>query len=277
MKKFTFFFYFFFFVLASAYSQKLYIKVNGGYHFATGNNVIGTNETVKYKTSISENITGTYGAGVTKAITVGRMINKNMALELGGSHLVSKDYELFYFLVDIPMNPEFNSFKQDIKTYARMSALTTSLVFTANGPRFQPYARVGLMAGKPKIFSDSQLAVDGHQYEFVSEESGKISLGFQGGIGFTFPVTAKWMLFTEATYSALSFSPEKSVLIKYSEGGKDMLSGVPAYHKETVYKDVVKFTDERVSGPLNNPKEELRYSSSFNAIGLQLGVRFNLL
>jgi outer membrane protein W len=240
-----------------------------------GHNTIGTNQTIRNNTrtnsTVSQNVVGAYGAGVTKTISLGSMLTKNIGLDVGMLHLAGNKYNAFY-----DHNDNSRTFRQDLQTYARMSAFTAGMVFTADGSGFQPYAKAGLTAGKPKIFNEIKLTEDGRNYEMAYEASGKVSLGFQGSIGITYPVAPKWMLFTEGNFTAFSFSPEKSILTKYTENGVDYLERIPVYHKETIYKNSVEVTNESVSGPLNNPREQLGYSSSFNSLGVQLGIKFNL-
>jgi hypothetical protein len=263
-------------VLISAYSQKLYIKASGGYNFSLGYNTIGTNEIIEQKFTRAETVNGTYGAGYNQTISVGYMLTKNISIEIGGTNLTGKDYQSF-FSKDVYEDHTRVKLKQDLTTHARMKALTAAMVLATDIGRFQPYAKAGLLAGKPKILYIYKVTTDDKTYDFVSEETGNITLGLQSSIGINFPISSRWVIYTEGTYTALAFSPEKNIITQYKENGNDLLQWVQVYHKETIYKSSIKVTDEPVSGPLNHPREELRHSVSFNAIGLQVGVKFNLL
>lgn len=281
-------FCFIFLITNSGFSQKLYIKVDLGRNFSTRHDIINTNQTVHItganqviysKTSDLENVEGTYGAGFTKAIHVGSMLTKNIGLEAGLLHLTNSTYSSFYSEdnTDINFNQTHKT-RQNLDTYARMSVISAALLLTTNAAQFRPYTRAGIIAGKPKMFFANTLTIDGSKYNLNYEAaSSKISLGFQGSVGIAYPITPKWLLFTEGTLTALSFSPEKSTLTKYEENGINYMGRLPVYHKETVYKNSVTVTTEPVSGPLTNSREELRYSSSFNALGVQLGLQYNLL
>ncbi|QMU30823.1 outer membrane beta-barrel protein [Adhaeribacter radiodurans] len=270
MKKELLFLFCFFLFQITGFSQKLYIKAGAGYNFNPGKNIVSTNVTVQGTNTLSENVEGSYGAGVTKAISVGYMFTPNFGIEVGGSHGVSNKYDFFY------AENNYQKVREDSKTYARSTTFNAALVLTTNLAPIKPYLKAGIVAGKPKMFVDSKLMTNDHKFEFAYESSGKTTYGFGSGVGFTYPFSSKWMLFTEGTFTSLSFSPDKSEMTKYYQDGINFLGRVPLYNRETVYKNAVAIDTDPYADKQSKPREQLRSYSPFNAIGVQLGLQFNL-
>jgi hypothetical protein len=269
-----------------------YIKVGGGYAFSASSSnfsspivetvVQGSNTIVKYK----EFVFGTLGGGGQVRTALGYNFSKNFGLELdfnylhGATKYVSANTTLTNNTVE--------------KSYAntRQFRVTPTFVVRASEGLFRPYAGAGIvlpLAGSTYLILDQQK--DSLSTNIVRKVSGTFSVGFESYIGttITWP-NSNFNIFVELRYVGLGVVPQKAEVIKWDVTNDNTgvttssLETLSTFSREINFVNVLDENSNAVEGPggvntipdQTKPLDRIATTTNFNALGINFGVRMNL-
>jgi Outer membrane protein beta-barrel domain len=260
---------------ASGFSQRFYVRAGGGYSWPSGPQHMTSNYQVNYASatnSFTEAFAGhrgSYGTGLTGSVAVGYRFTDQLWAEAGAAYLAGKTYqgaERYSGSIAGEVNSE---------TYARMPALAASLVVSPAGRHWRPYAKAGILVGRPRIYNQDTEAFDGDVVHREWEIRGKKAWGFQGGLGIHYGFNARVGLFLEGLFRSLSFIPEKGRVTRYTKNGQDQYSTLTVRQRELEYRD--SYTrDSSSQPPADQPGQTGNDAFPFGSAGLQLGVQLQL-
>ncbi len=114
---------------------------------------------------------------------------------------------------------------------------------------------------------------NGSKYESMYDFSGGFSQGFLGALGGDFKIAKNVNIFSEISFIAQSWAPQKRTLTGYKVDGVDYLSSVPKYYKEVEF--VESYTP---SGTINNneTQKSLIQYFPFSSIGINIGIKIKI-
>ncbi len=252
--------------VATSMSAQFYAGLGLGYGLGSSKRVLGQEVTA----TSSTNLYGSFGQGFNIVPKLGYMFNDNFGFELG----------IDYFMgASISMNT-FPTGSQEGQTSGLILA-PQFVMKTESGL----YSRVGIfmpVAGKTVItYSNSDVMGDGSNVlmEMEGESQGSFSLGLVGAVGYNYSLSDQMDLFCELQYSYLSMKSGTYEHTKYEVGGKDALANMDVYNKQIEYVDELTTSSNNATYNPNydktKPKEELKDTAPFSALGLNIGIIFN--
>lgn len=259
----------------SGYSQRFYVRAGGGYAWPSGARHMTSDYQANYvltTNSYTESFThhrGSYGAGLTGSLALGYRFTDQLWIESGPCYLAGKTYH--------GQENYSGAFTGDAgtQTYARMPALTAALVISPPGRHWRPFAKAGILAGKPRIHNQDREAFNGDLISREWEIRGKTAWGFQGGLGINYSLNPRLALFLEGIFRSLSFIPEKGTVTSYEKNGQDEYNTLTVRQRELEYK--ASYTHDSSSRPpANQPGQTSNDPFAFSSAGLQLGLQLHL-
>ncbi|SMO49231.1 outer membrane beta-barrel protein [Solitalea koreensis] len=246
-------------------------------------------------------ITGSFGEGWRAGLSGGYMFTKYFGLQVDVNYFGGKSQLMRRNVIVIQDGPPLiNSVATgDV----RALIFAPSLVFSiGNVGQIQPYARFGAIIplyGYLKINTNiiDNVNIPGTAREIARTEKvhPTASLGFQGAIGFNYPVVHKVKVFLEMEYNNAAVNSKDKEVTAYSETRTNTTNGqvtqiglndLPIGMKLTDYEKTVTSSSntEYIPGtipPINNPNfdpnqkaKDLRSYINIGGLGLTLGVRF---
>jgi hypothetical protein len=259
----------------SGFSQRFYVRAGGGYAWPSGIRNMTSDYQVHYAAAtniFTESFAhhrGSYGAGLTGSLAFGYRFTDQLWAEGGPAYLAGKTYhgEEHYS----------GSLTGEVatKTYARMPALTIAMVVSPSGRHWRPFAKAGIIAGKPRIYNQDTEAFNSDHIEREWQIKGKTAWGFQGGLGVNYALNARLSLSLESVFRSLSFIPEKGTVTRYEKNGQDQYYTLSVRQKELEYKD--SYTRNSAGSPPDNqPGQASNDPFAFGSVSLQLGVQLHL-
>jgi hypothetical protein len=260
----------------NGFSQRFYVRAAGGYGWPSSARNLASNYRVQY-TAATNSFTetydynrGSYGAGLTGSLAFGYRFTDQFWVEGGPAYLAGKTYH--------SQEHYAGSFTGDkrTKTYARMPAILAAVVVSPSGRHWRPFARAGILAGKPRIYNRDQEAFNNDVITREWEIKGKTAWGFQGGLGLHYALDARLGVFVEGTFRSLCFVPKKGSVTRYEKNGADQLHALSVGQRELVYKDSYTINSGDSQGPGDQPGQTGNDPLPFGAVGLQLGLQLNL-
>jgi len=141
--------------------------------------------------------------------------------------------------------------------------------------KFNPYAKFGIIFGFGKLNETiNGMYYTGEYWDMNIVYRDGHALGFSSSLGVVYKVSDLLNVFCEARLNALSYSPNKNVLTKFTKDGADQLASMPVYDKEVIYVDAY----NTQNGPIDDtkPREMTKSLYSLYSYGLHIGLRFNL-
>lgn len=275
MRKLLLIFVFFTLTQLNAFSQKLYLK--GAFSISTAAAPMQYNTSYSYYfPENSSNRTeyqvekGSYGAGLRSIVGLGTMLTDNIGFELETSYLRGAPQKSYF-----EMYVEDNSDKSITSSSGRLLAFVPSLLVTAKRSIISPYAKAGVLIGRPRVVQETIRTIKfGQTYISTFEVNGKTALGLQGAIGVKCNISEKFSLFSEITFATLSFTPVKGKTTAYKVNEEDFMHIISEFEKTTDY--VTSFsTDDNIDA--TKPRKSFNSPLPFNFVGVQIGLQFNLL
>jgi len=252
----------------SLQAQGTYLSLSGGYGIATASMMIGAN----FTGSSYKEVKGTFGEGTTAAITIGKKLSTNVALEMGIAYLfgTKKIDDLGAFWLPV------QEFATEIKT--RIFRFSPVLKINTEGKN-KLYLKTGLIVavGEKITVSTDQAASITYPYYFESkntteEFTGGIAIGFTGGAGIEFSLRQNVSLFSELSFIAESWAPSHSKITRYIINGQDQLPMMTISDKETEYVNEIALNSSNNS---SEPKKQFKAYFPMSSIALNIGIKFS--
>lgn len=281
MKQFILSMFVFLAISAALSAQGIYVRAGSGYGLPAATGLMGENQNIRqdagaiYESSV-EAVKGSFGAGVNFDIAAGYKFNENFIFELGFLYLAGRKYETFYRNVFPGVTGAPSRTENNYTSYSRGFYVNPSFVFSAGFGKQAPYARIGIIAGSPKIkrdesfYDDSDGVIEG---TIKWEDYGGLSIGFQTAIGVNWKITERLDIFTEAVFVSMTYYAEKAEMTEYIENGTDLLGIYPA---SFTHIDYVKKVEYNPQPDPDAPSYELIKASPFSSISARVGIRFDI-
>jgi hypothetical protein len=276
----------------SAFPQSIYFRTGTGYGLPIATSSIGESLTRKdvststgttYTSSV-EGVKASYGKGFNFNFAFGYKINPNFIIDLNFIYLAGSKYKTgSTYRYDSGTNLEIDD---DITTTsAKGFLLNPSIIFSAGFGKAAPYARFGLVAGAPALNTERNLYYngDGIDSTIIKGEYKKgLAFGFQGAVGMNWKLSEKFDLFTEISFTGMTYYPGEYNITQYSRGTGnlkvdniyDNLPNMTVSQKSTVYEK--QFDPTKVNTDPNQPTTALKESFPFSSLSLQIGIRYSI-
>jgi hypothetical protein len=249
-------------------AQELYLNVNAGYAFGTGQMNLSTTN-VNATSSTYEVVGYSLGKGVNTDISIGATFNKNIGAELGISYLIGGKTNASSVYLDR---------KEDFNFAAKMLRFNPSIVIYKGYEKFKPYAKFGVIVGIGGSISSeyktAYTAVGGHTLLNKQKYNGGLASGFSSALGVIYGLNSKFSLFGELTMINLRYSPTKSKYTESTDNGVDRLSTFTVSQKE--YEYVKSYTVNSAIPNPSQPSKALKFKYPFSSIGFNIGIRFSI-
>lgn len=248
-------------------AQGIYLQGQLGYAFPAGGQEIMSNVTDKTIEMQSYSLANGANAGV----GAGYMFNQNVGAELGVNYLMGGT---------VTSKIITGTFTTTNDWKGSMLRITPSFVVSVPMESITIYGRMGLAVGMMPSVMNIYKRTDGSTSgtkEMEEKFSGGMGLGLSSAAGLGFGLSDKLHLFAELNYVSMSYRPEKSVVIKATDGGKDVLPDMTTSEKETEY--VTEFDSDKYK-PSDSQPTVMPLTNAlnfpFSSVGVNLGIRFML-
>jgi hypothetical protein len=264
-----------------SFAQGIYVRGGTGFGLPAATGLMGENQNIRqdigniYESSV-EAVKGSYGAGVNFDIAAGYKFNENFIFELGFLYLAGRKYETFYRNIFSSVTGASSRIEDTYTSYSRGFYVNPSFVFSAGFGKQAPYARIGIIAGSPKIKRDESFYDDSDgvsEGTIKWEDYGGLSIGFQTAIGVNWKITERLDIFTEAVFVSMTYYAEKAEMTEYIENGTDVLGLYPASFTNI---DYVKKVEYNPQPDPDAPSYQLIKASPFSSISARVGIRFDI-
>lgn len=221
-------------------SSKFYLKAGGGYFFSVfpgqfpdvgpypPHDVRSTyNPSNGQTTTVSDKVlTGSYGEGARGGITFGWNINRFIALEGTVNYYHSKENLMTRQLTTVQGSDQVVGSIAS-HGYARAFDFAPGVVMSPGFEKINPYVRFGMVVpfyGRLHIKTDAGTntpvaagVVARTEIHREEEVHPNITLGFQGALGVTMPVSHKLDVFVETEYRNVPAKSKKKEVTEYEE------------------------------------------------------------
>jgi len=236
---------------STVYSQNAYIKLGGGYGLSLASQVTsqvlttsGSNTSFDYKY-------GSYGEGINFGLGFGYNLNSNIALELAGSYILGKKFEINYPATGVPSSVYTE------KDYANTICIMPSAILKAPLKNITPYTRFGMILAIPTKFTER--TAPGFTGTRKYKESGGLAMGIQGAVGLNFKASKNFGIYAEVFGIGMNYAPSKMENTEtFTELG--VLDPTVTYSESGTYSSTVQPTP--------------RYS--FSSFGMNIGLNIIL-
>lgn len=277
-------------------AQGFYISGSAGYSFGT-NNTHGTYFNQRYveRSGFSsgfngieltnENVPFSLGKGFNIDINGGYTFNDFLGAEVGVSYLLGGETQwLNEGLYDVKYSngEEVSSvIRKTTKAQSQMWRVVPTIVFSSwSEGKFNPYLKLGAILGFGSFTFDyeeinSKTGANGYNEIILksTEYSGGMAFGFSGTVGVNYSVNEKVIVFTEARYTSMNYSPNQSKVTNFTVNGDDVLDGKTTNETEVTFVDRI---DPYL--PVQNPDEpfvKLKETFNMSSLGFNVGVKYN--
>lgn len=211
-----------------------------------------------------ETPTYSFGKGTNVGINIGYMFNRNVGVELGADYLLGGK----------------NNFKikeeddiSETSVHAKMIQLRPTMRIAAGKDKINPYAKVGLVIGVGgSIDSELEITDGTDKTSVILVKDQGIAFGFTGAGGVDFSINEKMSIFSEISFTGLSFNPKKGKITKAEFNGEDQLPNIDVRQKEY---DYVKSADIS-AGDADTPQQLPKTSQNFNSMGINIGLKIRI-
>lgn len=253
----------------------LYISVHGGYNTT----VAGTSGIDAFSTMLVgglpifpanikddkvETPTYSFGKGINAGINIGYMFNRNVGVELGADYLLGGKNNF---------KNESGSTTGKVDMHAKMIQLRPTMIVATGKDKINPYAKVGLVIGAGgSIHSELNMEDGTNKSNIIFVKDQGIAFGFTGAGGVDFGINEKMSIFSEISFTGLSFNPKKGKITKAEMNGVDQLPSADVNQKEYEYVNNADMNTSDANKPTQLPKS----SQNFNSMGINIGLKFHL-
>jgi len=267
---------------------QVYFRAGGGYAFPMATETIGENhysggviESGDAGTNVSEQVKGSYGAGVNFGVGGGYRFGKYFGVDLDIRYLSGNSIKTEEAYTELT-SPGVIARRQVLATTNRSSALliTPSFVLTAGNGNKVPYARFGAVIGRPKIkqeYSDATYSGENLNTPFYKNGSTKgeysgPSFGFQSAIGMNWALSNKLDLYTELNFTSMTWYPKEFKLTEVIDTeGYNIINQMSVYDKKTEFKKKI---DQSNNPDQTKPRQMLPESKPFSSLSFQVGISY---
>lgn len=252
-----------------AQRKKAYMRLNVGYGFGTATaNVNAFQNITELSNDVlqTENVNFSLGKGAYIGLGFGLKFNKYLAAELGLTYLSGGK--------STATLKSFDGFSRDISLSANMLQINPSVVLTTGGfLKVVPYARLGLIVGVGNIEEYDLIKFQGNSANFTKKYTGGTALGFNAGLGLSYPLTANFSLFNELSLINMSYAPTEGKITSAFENNNPILKNLEVAEREFIYADIV--TGGNTSQDPNKPTVSNKELFPMSSIMLNFGIRAN--
>jgi hypothetical protein len=256
---------------AEGENQKFYARINSGFGWEMGGDsyqsyqdysLVYFSQPPEYSGFYS------YGTGINAGLGFGFMLTQNFGIDLGFNYAAGMQK----FLETWPSNPTYLT---TTIMHGNMFQVVPSVVFATRILQFQPYARMGLIAGMGTVYTVMDDHTPNGNPKFTNEhtawkDGGGVSFGFNTTAGIAYPAGRNLDIFAEASVNAIYDIPEKATMTEFSWNGVDYLGTLTTQGKNKIYKSSWSSTD-------NNDKRKPMVASQvkypFNSVVGTIGLR----
>ena len=272
------------------FSQKLNIKVHGGYGFGVQGNYYSTvshHSTTNYDSSYTQYVYEAFrfsmGKGFRYGLSLGTQLFKNMEFELDVEYFKGKPNEMNTETIEnYDYNEDFTvRILENYKISGKMVQITPAFVIKRNHEIFIPFIKLGGIVSFCSMKEDYELRLTNshpwyYPFESITSEfeyDTRLSTGFLASFGFEYYIFDDVYLFSEVKYNSIFYTPEKGEYTKYEYRGDDILNTL------TTNERYLEFVDKYDSSDNDNPStpgKHLKVAHSFNNISLIAGLRINI-
>jgi hypothetical protein len=262
-------------------ASKFYLKVAGGYYFSVfpgqfpkvgpyqpHDEQKSYNSTTGTTTVTSEKIlTGSYGAGGRGGLSLGWNLNKYMAVEATFNYYHSNKNLMTREVTTLAGSSTVLG-KIEAHGYVNAVDFAPGFVISPGYEKVNPYVRFGVVVplwGRLKIETDASqtgsTTLGGQPYitqtTIHREEEVKpnVTIGFQGAVGVSFPVSHKIDIFVEAEYRNIPVKSKSKEVKSYDETTNVVSPTTGA----------VAATQHRGLGDLSTAERETKYVTTLDA------------
>lgn len=257
-------------ISSNSFAQKFYVKLNGGYNFASAS-FTGSSSNQSGNTTTYERYQITLGKGFNFNGSIGYMLNKYLGAEVGANYLTGGE--------TTKTDKSTNSVRNFTNTSSMLS-LVTSIVFTPGFEKINPYAKFGLIVGLGSYTTkfENITTYPGPPYSITDNTTtlynGGIAIGLVSNFGVDYKINDHFSVLGEISLNNLSYAPTKREVIESKENGKDVLASLSTRDKITEYSE--SYTEENnVSPDKDKPSKGLLQSLPFSSFGLNIGVKYS--
>ncbi len=282
----------------------LYIVAKGGIFFPTLPEVMSTNYDVRTISETGEwtdfavtNDYTTLGGGFSAGAALGYMFNNHFGMELGFHYFRTREVER-----DVIKLPGFSDVS---KVYSKQYRSTITFVARGKGKLVQPHTRFGVLVplGGEVVLNRSvhdeinRLLLVGTpinglvaDIEATAITNGRPTFGYNGAVGLSLNLSKKISVYGEVAFESIMVTTDKTEITDFTLSATIGGNEIPT-PDATVGLLNIEYVDEL--NPSNNwevdpltgttnpnyddslPTNELAIKGNYNAVGLNLGVRFN--
>ncbi|OIP02288.1 MAG: hypothetical protein AUJ97_06135 [Bacteroidetes bacterium CG2_30_32_10] len=212
------------------------------------------------------------GNGVYANVSWGHLINKNVSFELG----LGYEYGIKIKRMEIQTNSPDSITDQMFSYQSKMFYICPSLVFKTDFEKINPYARIGMLIGKPSYTENIDITVESYMGQIpeniVTEYNGGIGLGINSALGVDVKLSDKMIFYAECNIIDMTYAPKKSEITTYQINNVDRLQNLPMRDKEIeyvyLYEDVASQTNNQ-----DQPKKELKFKMPYGSVGANIGIK----
>jgi hypothetical protein len=275
---------FLFLVSTNSQGQNFYITIGIGYGLNAASQSIdsiysGTNSGTTSSSS-SQNVKGSYGAGLNFGGAVGYMFSEHFGAEIGVSYLSGAS-------ITSSTNTNLVSVQTDAvnnNTKGTMLRIIPALKICGESHKITPYARIGLVLGvSPTITTTITDITTTTNYPYptitdtlnqTNKFSGGVSIGFSVAVGADIKLSKTISIYGEVGMIAQTWAPTQSAYTTWTINGVDQLSTMATNLKQFNYVSSYTTTS---SVPPNTalPGQLLQQYSPFSSWGFNVGLHFN--
>ncbi len=288
MKKITTVFFGLTILTSASFAQGIFFKAGAGYAIPMASQSIGEKylyvedytDNNQISKATSENVSGSFGAGINFNVGAGFMFNEFIGVELNVQYTQGKKFETSE-ISTYTDNFSTSSQKEITETYSKGLYINPSFIITSARGSKIPYGRFGVIVGSPTISGESSDVGKVSYYPDLQdvrnrkwEYSKGISIGLQGAVGINWMLSDKIDLFTEVNFISMSYYAEEYNLTEDTYNGNDNLQDLSVSEKKIIFKKEIALVGE--SQDPDKPSEALREGSAFSSLSLQVGIRFLL-
>lgn len=266
----------------SVWGQKegLFIRAGGGYHLSAAGTAIDLNEFADSSGYTEELFITTLGGGIPFEVDLGYWFSEHLGFELGINFLFGGEKT-----VRRVINPVANI---EATAWTRQCRLSPSFLIRSGGEDIRLFGRAGLIVpvvGTTYLDIDADVTIGPTQQRTINKykNTGKFSIGFQGGIGVMCDITDFLALSLEVQgveiriptdkremYEAIRFNSDGTQENLLTNGEITEYARLINYHYELDGSHNSPITQAAVL--FDQPADELATTSSYSSVGLNLGV-----
>lgn len=253
------------------FAQGAYLNINAGYGLNMSsqnldyldfyNSTSGSNSSYTV-----EQVNVSLGKGLIIGGTLGYMLNKNIAAELGISYLSGGKSQA---------KDTYSGGRTDYTLSSKTLRINPTIVIYSGFEKINPYAKFGFIIGSGSIMYEYNDYDDGDIELTKMKFNGGLAFGANAGVGALFSLNDNMSFFGEINMVNLSYAPTEGEVTEASYNGVDELPEMTTREKRMEFVD--SYTYNSSSQPSDSqPNKELKQKLPFGSFGISFGLRINI-